>query len=59
MTDQPADLVRNERQSEEGWCCRDSCCGPGSWCCAHANPHEHPEELCRPQGQPWIDGGGA
>lgn len=24
-------------------CCRDECCGPGSWCCAHAGPHEHPE----------------
>lgn len=38
-----ADDVLTERQREEGWCCRDSCCGPGSWCCGHANPHEHPE----------------
>jgi hypothetical protein len=22
-------------------CCADDCCGPGSWCCARANPHDH------------------
>lgn len=22
-------------------CCTDDCCGPGSWCCARANQHEH------------------
>jgi hypothetical protein len=25
-------------------CCVDTCCGPGSYCCQHANPHDHPEE---------------
>jgi hypothetical protein len=25
-------------------CCTDNCCGPGSWCCARANPHDHDEE---------------
>lgn len=27
----------------EPQCCTDDCCGPGSYCCSHANPHEHPE----------------
>lgn len=27
-----------DRQADEGWCCRGECCGPGSWCCSHANP---------------------
>ncbi len=22
-------------------CCRGECCGPGSWCCAHAGEHSH------------------
>lgn len=22
-------------------CCLDNCCGPGSWCCQHANSHTH------------------
>lgn len=26
-----------ERQADEGFCCREECCGPGSWCCSHAN----------------------
>jgi len=25
-------------------CCIDDCCGPGSYCCRHANPHTHDEE---------------
>lgn len=25
-------------------CCTDGCCGPGSHCCAHANPHTHEED---------------
>lgn len=25
-------------------CCTDGCCGPGSWCCSRANPHEHDED---------------
>ena len=24
-------------------CCNDDCCGPGSYCCQHANPHTHDE----------------
>lgn len=27
-----------------GACCFDGCCGPGSFCCAHALPHEHDDE---------------
>lgn len=27
----------NEIQIEEGFCCRNECCGGGSWCCAHAD----------------------
>lgn len=30
-----------DTQADEGFCCRSVCCGPGSWCCGHANPdHE-------------------
>ena len=25
-------------------CCTDSCCGPGSYCCAHTMPHDHDED---------------
>ena len=25
-------------------CTAPECCGPGSYCCAHAGPHTHPEE---------------
>ena len=27
-------------------CTAPSCCGPGSYCCSHAGPHDHDEELC-------------
>lgn len=37
------DYVLSELQREEGFCCLIDCCGPGSWCCAHCHPHEHPE----------------
>lgn len=26
-------------------CTNGDCCGPGSWCCAHAGPHSHEEEV--------------
>lgn len=27
-----------------GVCCTGgACCGPGSYCCAHTGPHDHPE----------------
>ena len=26
-------------------CCTNDCCGPGSYCCAHANPHTHEDCL--------------
>lgn len=32
--------------TDDNFCCTpDSgdCCGPGSWCCARAGKHEHPE----------------
>ncbi len=35
-------MLLTERQADEGWCCRHNCCGPGSWCCAHADAHSHP-----------------
>ncbi|QGJ92153.1 thymidylate synthase [Gordonia phage Lauer] len=25
-------------------CCTDDCCGPGSYCCARANPHSHDKD---------------
>lgn len=35
------DLSEDSRTSSDEQCCADGCCGPGSWCCARANPHEH------------------
>lgn len=34
----------NDLQTYEGYCCLDGCCGPGSWCCKHANPHTHEDD---------------
>lgn len=33
-----------------GACCSGGdCCGPGSYCCANAGPHRHPDEPDKPQ----------
>lgn len=37
-------------------CCKDGdCCGPGSWCCAHAGKHSHEEEWDYPDGYDRAD----
>lgn len=34
-----ADFISNGPE-----CCTNACCGPGSYCCRHANPHTHDEK---------------
>lgn len=34
-----ADFISNGPE-----CCTNDCCGPGSYCCRHANPHTHDEK---------------
>ena len=47
MTLQPLDRVRDGARMDDCYCCRGECCGPGSWCCAHAGEHEHPELMTK------------
>lgn len=38
----------------DDYCCRGECCGPGSWCCSHAGPHNHPHLSIKPL-VAWYD----
>ena len=48
---------RHESVKRDEYCCRGECCGPGSWCCNRAGPHDH-EELSDPGscGAVWGEG---
>lgn len=34
-------LVSEDYYGTGEFCCQGECCGPGSWCCSHAGPHDH------------------
>jgi hypothetical protein len=36
--------MSNYGDESGNFCCIDDCCGPGSWCCSRAMPHEHSDE---------------
>lgn len=35
-----------------GPCCTGTCCGPGSYCCANAGPHDHDDEPAHTEQEP-------